>query len=107
MQRWDVEDRDGRPIYMTQERWEHIISKHLELTNHLDDVLNTLRTGKRKQNKRDPQNYTYRQKCDSLPAPYNHIVVAVVFRWQELDDGNTVPNNFVVSAWGKYIPSQR
>jgi hypothetical protein len=28
--RWTIRDRDGREIYLTQERWDHI----LEPTNH-------------------------------------------------------------------------
>lgn len=107
MQRWNVTDRHGRPIYMTQERWRHIIAKHPELEEHLDDVVTTLRAGRRRQSKRDPQTYVYRHACDSLPAPYNYIVVAVAFRWRESPDGITEPNNFVVSAWGQYIPSKR
>lgn len=106
MRRWSVQDRRGRPIYMTQERWEYIVAKHPELEGHLDNLLNTLRTGRRRQDKRDSQTYTYRRACESLPTPYNYIVVAVAFRWRELPDGTTVPNNFVVSAWGKYIPSK-
>lgn len=107
MRRWNVKDRRGRPIYMTQERWQYVVVKHPELKGHLDDLLNTLRTGRRRQSKRDPQTYTYRHACDSLPAPYNYIVVAVIFRWRELPDGTAEPNNFVVSAWGKYIPSKK
>lgn len=104
MQRWTVQDRRGRSIYMTQERWEYITTKHPELTDHLDDVLDTLRRGSRRQDRRNPQTYTYRRACPGLPVPYNHIVVAVVFRWKHLPDGTTASNNFVVSAWGKYIP---
>jgi len=25
--RWTVYDRDGNPIYLTEERWEHIVPK--------------------------------------------------------------------------------
>jgi len=105
MQRWNIRDRDGREIYMTEERWEHITARHEELDDHLDNVLDTLRWGKRRQDKRDPQTYTYYRRCKSLTAPYDHIIVAVAFRFHETD-GTTVPNNFVVSAWGKYIPSK-
>jgi hypothetical protein len=43
MQRWIVRDRDGREIYMTEERWEHITTRHEELEGHLENVLDTLR----------------------------------------------------------------
>ena len=58
MNRWDVVDRAGRAIYMTHERWEHIAEKHIELDSRLDDVLDTIPYGRRKQTKRDPQTYT-------------------------------------------------
>ncbi len=102
---WMVQDRKGRPVYLTQERWNHITARHPELDSHLTDVLDTVRLGRRRQGKRDPNTYTYRRACPRLPVPYNLIVVAVVFRWQESPDSETVPNNFVVSAWGKCVPS--
>jgi hypothetical protein len=36
MQRWVVNDRQGREIYLTEERWEHIVSRHKALVSHLD-----------------------------------------------------------------------
>jgi hypothetical protein len=33
--RWTVADRSGREIYLTQERWEHLIEPH----NHLEMTL--------------------------------------------------------------------
>jgi len=31
MRRWTVADRDGREIYLTEERWDHIETRHDEL----------------------------------------------------------------------------
>jgi len=56
MQRWAVRDRDAREIYMTEERWKHITTRHGELDGHLDNVLDTLRWGKRRQDKRRSPN---------------------------------------------------
>ncbi len=42
MRKWFVHDSDGREIYLTEERWEHIANEHSELRNHLEDVLNTV-----------------------------------------------------------------
>lgn len=42
MKRWTVVDRQGREIYLTQERWAHILSKHAELNGRLEDVLTTI-----------------------------------------------------------------
>jgi hypothetical protein len=47
--KWFVRDREGREIYLTEEQWEHIISRHSELRNHLDDVLKTVQRGRRRQ----------------------------------------------------------
>jgi hypothetical protein len=58
MQRWTVTDRQGREIYLTQERWEHILSKHAELHGRLEDVLSTIRA------------FRYR------PSPENNAVVS-------------------------------
>jgi len=42
MHKWFVHDNDGREIYLTEERWEHIASGHSELRNHFEDVLNII-----------------------------------------------------------------
>jgi hypothetical protein len=100
MRRWIVQDREGREIYLTEERWEHIVTGHPELREHLDDVLMTVRQGHRQQQPHDPQAYVYRKPCSSLRPPYNGILVVVVFRLQADSDGRWQPNNFVITAWG-------
>jgi hypothetical protein len=100
MQKWFVRDRDGREIYLTEERWEHIVARHPELRNHFDDVLNTVQQGRRRRQPQDPQAYVYRRPCDSLRPPFNGILVSVVFRFAEDADGGMIPNNFIVTAWG-------
>lgn len=94
-------DQQGREIYMTQERWEHIISKHLELIGHLDDVIDTVWSGRRKQERRDPQRYRYKRACYTLGYGRNMITVVVVFSFQTLADGTLKANNFVTTAWGE------
>lgn len=106
MQIWTVYDRGGREIYLTAERWEHITSKHGELTDHFDEVLDTIRYGRRKQERRDPQRYRYREVCYTLPDDNNHITVIVVFSFRTLDDGTVVANNFVTTAWGEDLPTK-
>lgn len=101
MRKWSVHDSDGREIYLTEERWEHIVSGHSELQNHLEDVLNTVRRGRRRQQPQDPQAYVYRLRCGTLRPPFNGILVVVVFRFAPSENnGDIVANNFVVSAWG-------
>jgi hypothetical protein len=46
MHKWLVQDREGREIYLTEERWQHITFRHKPLVGHLDDVLATIRSEK-------------------------------------------------------------
>ena len=59
--------------------------------------------GKRRQERRDPQRYRYRYRCLILPNDNNRITVVVVFSYHEQEDGTTIPNNFVTTAWAEYI----
>jgi hypothetical protein len=104
MERWTVRDRLGHEIYMTEERWLHITSKHAELLGHLSDVLDTIRKGRRRQERRDPQRFRYQRQCFTLQNGDNQITAVVVFSFHELGDGTVRPNNFVTTAWGEYIP---
>lgn len=101
MQRWTVADRQGREIYLTLERWEHILSKHPELSGRLEDVLLTIRTGRRKQSKLDPQTFCYYRRVAGLPEPYDTIMIFVAFRYRSSTARDAViSNNFVTTAWG-------
>jgi len=98
--RWIVTDRAGREIYLTQERWDHILSTHFELAERREDVLNTVRFGRRKQARRESQTFLYYRRVKDLPEPYDTIVVVVAFRYKSLPGSNEmVVNNFVVTAW--------
>lgn len=103
MRKWTVQDRYGNEVFLTQERWEHILRYHAELTGLLDDLLETLRKGRRVQDPVDPRKYKYRRECAALPADYNTIVVVVKFSVHICADEGFAPNNFVVTAWGAYI----
>jgi hypothetical protein len=98
-----VHDRHGNEIYLTEERWRHALRFHPELNGHLDDVLNTLKYGRRRQKPLTPNEYKYYRRCDNLPLQYNCIVVVVAFTTRELPDGSVISNNFVKTAWGLYI----
>lgn len=101
--KWVVHDRNGNEIYLTEERWRHIQEYHPEFEGHLDDVLETLKTGQRKQEPAQPNKYRYYKRCDELLPEHNHIVVMVVFTFREWPDGTVFPNNFVTSSWPVYI----
>ena len=100
MKRWTVKDKADREIYLTEERWEHIVAKYSELRGQREAVLQTLRIGRRKQTKRDPRSYCYYRRVTTLQPPYNALVVLVAFRYQAVSGGEPLPNNFVVTAWG-------
>jgi len=100
MRRWFVQDRNGREIYLTEEQWGHITSRHFELRNHLEDVLDTIRRGRRQQNPRDPQLYIYRLPCSTLRPPFTGILVLIAFRFDQDEHGGMITNNFVITAWG-------
>jgi len=100
MHKWFVRDRAGHEIYLTEERWEHIVSRHPELQDHLDDVLDTVRRGRRQQQPQDPQAYVYRWPCSTLRPPFNGILVVVAFHFTQTQDAGMIPNNFMVTAWG-------
>ena len=92
MDRWTVQDRAGREIYLTRREWEeHILAHHPELDGLLDEVLNTIRSGHRKQDRLRPNKYFYRRLCSQLPGEYTQIVVVVLFKPED--------NNYVVAAW--------
>jgi hypothetical protein len=107
MTKWTVRDRRGNEIYLTEERWQHVLERHEELAGLLNQVLDTLRHGQRRQEALDPNRYRYHHPCAALPPGFSHIVVAVVFRYQEQPDGTRIANNFVTSAWGVDIYRER
>jgi hypothetical protein len=48
--RWQVRDRYGNAIYMTAERWNHALVSRPWLAEFLNETLETLRQGRRRQN---------------------------------------------------------
>lgn len=100
MRKWYIRDRDDNEVYLTEEQWQHIISKHGELRHYREDVLDPIRRGRRQQQPKDPQTYVYRLACDTIRPPFNGILVVVAFRFEYQITIGTMPNNFVVTAWG-------
>ena len=90
---WQVTDRWGNQIELTDERWSYICYWHPDLADHLASVLATLRHGKRRQDVVEPQKYVYFLPVDELLPDYNMVLVAV----------RLVRNNFVVTAYPKLI----
>ncbi len=103
MHRWTVRDRYGNEIYLTEERWKYILRYHPEFNGLLDDLLDTLKKGRRRQDPTDPGKYKYYKPCDALPLDYNTMVLVVKFSAHIQADGTFESNNFVVTGWGAYI----
>lgn len=107
MRKWTVQDRYGNTIYLTEERWHHILELRPELEPLLHKFLETIRTGRRKQDALVPNEYRYFKQFDELLPENNHIIVVVTFKTQLDEAGNYAPNNFVVTGWAKYIVPKR
>lgn len=105
--KWTVQDRFGNTVYFTEERWRHILESRPELEPPFDQFLDTLRTGRRQQDSLVPNEYRYFKRFDEMLPENNHLVVVVVFKTRLNEQGNYVPNNFVLTGWAQYIHSKR
>lgn len=103
--RWTVQDRYGNTIYLTQERWEHIIhaANHPEMEDYEEQIMLALKRGQRRQEPLNPRKYRYTDWFDDLPDGSNSIVVIVLFSCNVAEDGQMLPNNFVATAFLKHI----
>ena len=86
---WIVTDKWGNEIRLTDERWEHIIHHHWELEDYLDEILEAVRIGRRKQSADISSKYKYSKAFDDLPHDYTNIVVVVKLE----------PDNFIITAY--------
>ena len=91
-----IEDKQGRHIYLTQERWEHALGHPGMSDSLLKSAIETIRSGQRTQDKFDPNKYKYSQEFHDLPMLYTHFVVVVKFGWK---DHPPQANNFVLTAY--------
>jgi hypothetical protein len=101
--RWTVRDRHGNEIYITDERWEHIVDGHPEMVDCEDALRDTIRSGQRRQEQLAPQKYRYAKAFSGLPFDNSHIVAVVLFRFEEGENGRPVSNNYIVTAFQKQI----
>jgi len=103
--RWMIQDRLGNAIYLTQERWEHIIAaiNHPEMAPFEGHLQETIRTGSRKQDLLNPQKYRYTKRFDDLFGNNTHLVVIVLFRFSQHESGELAANNYVVTAYQREV----
>jgi hypothetical protein len=104
---WKIYDRYGNKIYMTAERWYHIIESRPWLADYHDEVLTALRRGRRKQDTLNPRKYKYYWPCDDLLPDFNHLVIVAVFGETTDSKGQIISNNYVVTAWAVFIYGKR
>ena len=107
--RWIIQDRYGNSIYLTQERWEHIINvnNHPEIEDYEEHLKTTIRRGRRRQEPLNLRKYRYFHYFEDLPDHVNHIVVIVFFSFEIDQKGQTLPNNYVVTSFFKHIQLKR
>jgi len=94
-----ISDRWGNDIYLTDERWEHIVETHDEMIGYRDHLFVTLRTGGRRQDAVDPSKYKYTKRFTDLPEEFTHVVVVVKFTQRGDPLGTERSNNFVMTAY--------
>ncbi len=102
--RWIIDDKYNNSIYLTQERWEHVIEEinHPEMMDYEEELKETIRSGKRVQDSINPSKYRYSKTFDNLAEYNTHIVAIVLFRLGE-QAGEIIFNNYIVTAFQKEI----
>lgn len=104
-ERWSVCDRHGNTIYLTEERWKHIVDpiNHPEMLDYEEELKETIKTGIRRQDTLNLQKYRYSGSFDNLVEDNTHIIAIVLFRFREDVAGKPEANNYVVTAYQKEI----
>lgn len=92
--RQEVTDRFGNTVYLTDERWEHIVERHPELEGLREEILSTVRSGKRRQDAMALETFYYKKAFPRLAGRLTAIEVVAVFQWQI-----NQPNNFILTAY--------
>ncbi|NUO81021.1 hypothetical protein HUU05_13155 [candidate division KSB1 bacterium] len=97
-----VVDRYGNEVYLTDERWQHIIEQHPEMLGHKPHLFKTVRDGKRNQHHLHLDTFVYTKRFDDLPRGMTHVYVIVKFGFKGYP-GRSMTNNFVLTAYQKKI----
>ncbi|HEU4883771.1 MAG TPA: hypothetical protein VFT45_16045 [Longimicrobium sp.] len=103
--RWIVTDRFGNEIYLTDERWQHIVDGHPEMHDCEEVLKQAIRLGARRQEPLAPAKFRYTREVAGLPEGNTHVVAIVLFRFEEREDGSVRRNNYVVTAFQKQVGS--
>lgn len=98
--RWIIRDRYGHEIYLTDERWDHILEFHDEMAYFENELVVTLKRGRRRQDALNTSIYTYFYPFNHLLYRHTHIIAIVKSKPYSTD-------HFVLTAYQKTIYSQR
>ncbi len=103
--RWTIRDQYNNLIYLTHERWQHIIdgTNHPEMAGYEKYLKTTIKQGRRRQEPLNPRKYRYYHRFDDLPDDVNHVLAIVLFGFDVDERGQTIPNNYIVTAFFKHI----
>jgi hypothetical protein len=93
-----VYDKWGNEIYLTDERWQHIITRHPDMAGCRQQLLLTLRTGEREEKPFGSGKYFYRKKFRHLRPGRTKIIAIVKFEMKK-SGTSLLPNNFVTTAY--------
>lgn len=96
-----VQDRRGHAIHITKERWMHIYERHPEVMDCEEQVLKTVRSGRRNQQPLEPGVFKYSKSYDGLPENHTQKVVVVKFGQTMDERGQIKPDTFVITAYMK------
>ena len=99
--RWTVTDTAGNPVYLTDERWEHICRGHPVMSTCEAGLREAIRRGRRRQDFEDPRKFRYLLRVPNLPDGSTHIQAVVLFRFTAGGDDAVSANNYVVTAYTK------
>lgn len=97
---WTVRDRYDDEVYLTWERWEHIIEFHDDMQDYFDELRETVRLGRRRQHPLDPYKYAYIHSFDNLPEDLDILTVVVLVKPK-------TGERFVLTAYMDSMGSER
>ena len=97
---WTVRDRYDNEVYLTWERWGHILDFHPRMRPFFDELQHTVQSGGRRQDQMLPYKYFYVRSFDHLPIDSNVIVAVVLVNVH-------TGERFVTTAYLHWMESMR
>jgi|SRR3990167_11116854 len=91
-------DKRRNLIYLTNERWDHIVETHPEMKNFKKELIDTIKKGSRKQDPFDQTKHKYYKRFHNLEKGFNHIIAVVKFKTVK-----EKKNNFILTAYQVFI----